>query len=62
MSQVDALSAEAMRGSCKNCKRWHYWVGNMGRCIKYYDRIVVTLSDETCKNFSEKEEEVKNGK
>ena len=62
MSQQEARSAEAMRTSCKNCKRWHRWEGDMGRCGKFTRRIVMTHQFDTCENFSEREEEVKNGK
>ncbi len=61
MSRMEALAAEAARTDCRNCKRWHDWGDNMGRCMKYYGRIVITLSYDTCENFSERNEE-KNGK
>lgn len=28
MSRMEALSAEAMRTICRNCKRWHRWEAN----------------------------------
>ena len=28
MSRMEALSAEAVRTICRNCKRWHRWEAN----------------------------------
>ena len=56
MSRQEARSAEAARTDCRNCKRWHRWEDNYGRCGKFTRRIVMTHQFSTCENFSEKEE------
>jgi len=57
---MEALAAEVMRTSCKNCKRWHGFdfdsEGEFGRCGKFTQRYVMTRIYDTCENFVERKE------
>lgn len=56
MSQQEVRAAKATHETCRNCKRWHDWGDDMGRCMKFTRRIVMTFGLDTCENFSEKKE------
>lgn len=55
MSGASIRAAQARDETCQNCKRWHKYKfdsdGEIGRCGKFTQRVVITLNHETCKNF-----------
>jgi len=60
MSQQSVRTEKARHETCQNCKRWHKWDFDpedvFGRCGKFNQRLVMTRTYDTCKNFVERKE------